>query len=200
MVDRPHAEKVIPVVVIDLANTNGVTVEKKDGVPVKPKFMWYIVTDYIWTTKWASQLSNLGIVNPAGHYFIMNFPDNPKSKGDARYAGQNMSVSPYSPSDTSTFMKNRKALDDRASNPEHPWTRSAARATLPEFGFMPYDEIVSVANRAKGQLTMKAKSTAQLPTAGGLSAAQLPAGLVDADPAPAASAPATSDNDMDVQF
>ena len=196
IVESPIAQLVIPVYVFELAGNEGVNFAKDDqGNTIQPKLMWYIISERKYEQTFLTQLRNQSIKNPAGQFFIVTYPQNEKSKTpDARYAGGNMTVSVYLPPENSTLRKNSAALDASASTPEHPWTRSSARKTLPEFGFKPLEEYKHIAAQATEKLKMISgvSSTNPIGVQTNLAPTQLPPGLVDAQPAaaPADSAPA----------
>jgi hypothetical protein len=189
VVETPKKEFVIPVFVFDLEGNAGVKIakDKSTGKNIQPKLQWYIVKEFTWNHGgWADSLTNHDIQNPAGQYFIVNIPDNPNNPGDTRYAGQNLRAELFVPEETSSFAKNRGALDKVACNPDHPWTRDAARATLPEFGFFEMDEIKSIAETASMRLKSLTNAYAGSQALGmGTDVNQLPSGITDTDSAPA---------------
>ena len=189
IVESPVAQIVIPVYVFELSGNEGVNFAKDEqGNTIQPKLAWYIISERKYEQTFLTQMRNQSIKSPAGQFFIVTYPQNPKSNSpDARYAGGNMTVSVYSPPENSTLRKNASALDTAASNPEHPWTRAIARKTLPEFGFKPLEEYQHIASQAteKLRLISGVSSANPIGVQTNLAPAQLPPGLVDSQPAAA---------------
>lgn len=197
VVSRPMKQMAIPVAVFDLVGDEGINVAKDPDNPAKnkePQMFWWIISANKFDTLIRDTLKSLSIKNPAGNYFIVNYPVNPKNKDDARYAGGNLTVTYLPVNDNDTFVKIAKQLDEFASNPQRPWTREKARETLTEFGFLEFNQIKSIANGAHTRLEnlkkMNERPSIDSEITAGMTQSQLPAGLTDSMPSNFGGAPA----------